>query len=98
MKSHVTVQSSPGKAVSSGQDPLVVDQGASAEMAVVLVQTGLPGPRPRRSILTPYDSGVERRRATNWTETVGVHVSAWIDLDRHVALRMNPDDFGSLHL
>lgn len=62
--------------MSSSQDPLVVDQGASTEMTPAAVQTGLPRPRPRRSILASYNLGVERRSATNWKETVRNDVTA----------------------
>lgn len=59
---------SPLETVSCRQDPLVVDQGAPAGMPAVYVQTGLPWPRSRRSILAPHDLGVEWCDATNWTE------------------------------
>lgn len=78
------------EAVSSSQDPAVVDQRASAEMSVGVVQTDLPGPRPRSGVLTAHDLGVERRGATNWTETVRMNspaagrcsVSLCLDLSR----------------
>lgn len=56
--------------MSSSQDPLVVDQGASTEMPPVSVQTGLPRPRTCRSIAASYNLGVARCNATNWRETV----------------------------
>lgn len=68
--------SSPGEAVSSSQDPLVVDQGASTEVAAAPVQTDLPGPGAGRSILTAHDPRVERCDATNWRETGRIHDSA----------------------
>ncbi len=65
--------------MSSSQDPLVVDQGASTEMSICIVQTGLPGPRSCRRILTAYDLGVERCDATNCRKTVKIHVTACVD-------------------
>lgn len=54
--------------VSRGQDPLAVDQGASAGVAPALVQTGLPGPSSRRSVRTPHNPGVEWCSSANWTQ------------------------------
>ena len=60
---------SPGEAVSSSQDPLVVDEGASTEMAARM-QTHLPGPRSCRGVLSSHDLRVERCDATNWKDRV----------------------------
>lgn len=68
-------QSSPGETVGRGQDPLCVDEGAAAEVSCVTVQTGLPGPRPLRSICTTDDPAVQRCLATNWRQTVEHYVS-----------------------
>lgn len=62
--------------MSSRHDPLVVDQGASTEVAAAAVQTDLPRPGAGGSVLTAYDPGVERCRATNWRETGRIHDSA----------------------
>lgn len=54
--------------VSGGQHPLAVDQGASAGVAPALMQAGLPGPGPQRSVITPHYLGVEGSDTTNWAE------------------------------
>lgn len=73
-------QSSPGETVGCGQDPLCIDEGAAAEVSSVTVQTGLPGPRPHRSILATDDPAVQRCLATNWRQTVEHYVRWWRSL------------------
>ena len=46
---------SPWEAMSSRQDPLVVNEGSSTVMGPSLVQTGLPGPRSCWGISTSDD-------------------------------------------
>lgn len=53
--------------VGGRQDPLVGDQGASAWVASKLVQTGLPGPGARGSVLTTHNPGVEGCDPANWS-------------------------------
>lgn len=57
--------SSPGETVGRGQDPLCVDEGAAAEVSSVIVQAGLPGPRPLRRIGATDDPAVQRCLAAN---------------------------------
>lgn len=59
---------SPLETVSRCQDPLVVDQGASAGVASHLVQTRLPGPSSGSSVRAPHNLGVERCDTAIWTQ------------------------------
>lgn len=61
----VASQHSPCEAVGSGQDPLVVDEGATAEVAPAAVKADLPGPITRRGVGPAHDSAVERRYSAN---------------------------------
>ena len=66
-RSLVSVQvstDSPLEAVRRGEDPLPIDQGASAEVEAP-VEADLPGPGPGRCICSPHDLGVEGGRPTH---------------------------------